>query len=348
MLKCLGMFIVVSSHIQRHYGWYSIPLYSFVIPLFFLLSGMTFQRSKYPKFVGFVKHRAKTLMLPYAIFSIVTWAFWVAFSLITHEDVDSYWMPFLQTLFAQGSGLFLVHNPPLWFIPCLFTVELIYYWIEALPDWGKVTSSIALAILGSLMIQVWRGSFILLPWSMESAFASVIFYCVGNLLVKYFGIKGIEEKVLARRILAIIIIVVLTVMLYKSSNFNTHVSLGTDWLGSFSLLFYFNAFIGIISASLFAILVCSIKADGKVMKALIDYHLWFGRNSYFIMAIHVPIKSVIIVAIAELIGETVDFVGEDRVCLAVVFVLTCAISSILAVYIGKLKKIDEQRIARAN
>ena len=74
-----------------------------------------------------------------------------------------------------------------------------------------------------------------------------------------------------------------------------------------------------------------------------DYHLWFGRNSFYIMATHVPVKGVIMAAMATLIGKSVNFVGNDWVCMPVVFVLTCAVCSVLAVWIGKLKKIDEQR-----
>ena len=140
MLKCLGMFIVVSGHIHTAYGWFSLPIHSFVIPLYFMLSGMTFKRSKFPKFGDFVKHRAKTLLLPYAMFSVITWAFWASYSYFTHAEVDSYWMPLLQTVLAQGSGHFLVHNVPLWFIPCLFVIEVIYYCLDKLPDWGKLVS----------------------------------------------------------------------------------------------------------------------------------------------------------------------------------------------------------------
>lgn len=35
LLKCLGMFIVVSGHIHTNYGWFSLPIHSYVIPLFF-------------------------------------------------------------------------------------------------------------------------------------------------------------------------------------------------------------------------------------------------------------------------------------------------------------------------
>ena len=343
MLKCLGMFIVVSGHIHIAYGWFSLPIHSYVIPLYFMLSGMTFRRSKFPKFVDFAKHRAKTLLLPYAMFSVITWAFWALYSYFTHAMVESYWMPLLQTILAQGSGRYLVHNVPLWFVPCLFVVEMIYYWLDKLPNWGKVLASVVLAVIGSLMIHVWKGVFILLPWSIESAFASVIFYCVGNLLVKRYGLKGIETIVLGKRALSIVTIIILTVVLVFTAHYNQHISLGSDLMGKSPFLFYFNAFIGIITIGLFSILICSISSNNKVFNSIMDYHLWFGRNSFYIMATHVPVKGVIMAAIATIIGKSTHFVGNDWICMPVVFVLTCAVCSVLAVWIGKFKYIDEQR-----
>ena len=187
MLKCLGMFIVVSGHIHPYYGWFSLAVHCFVIPLYFFLSGMTFKRNKFPSLWEFIKHRAKTLLLPYLMFSLVTWAFWAVFNVAYHNQVNL-WAPLLQTFIAQGSGGFLVHNVPLWFLPCLFVIEVLYYMIDKLPEWANITVCILLSGLGACMISWWRGPFILLPWSIESAFVSILFYGAGNWLVKQWGI----------------------------------------------------------------------------------------------------------------------------------------------------------------
>lgn len=48
-----------------------------------------------------------------------------------HNPVN-YWHPLLQTIIAQGSVGFLRHNLPLWFVTCLFSVEIIFYFINKL------------------------------------------------------------------------------------------------------------------------------------------------------------------------------------------------------------------------
>jgi fucose 4-O-acetylase-like acetyltransferase len=345
MLKCLGMFIVVSGHIHPDYKWFSLTVHCFVIPLYFLLSGMTFKRSKFPSLWEFIKHRAKTLLLPYLMFSLVTWAFWAVFNVVSHNQVNL-WGPLLQTFIAQGSGGFLIHNVPLWFLPCLFVIEVLYYMIDKLPEWANITVCILLSVLGACMISWWRGPFILLPWSMESAFVSILFYGAGNWLVKHWGLVGIQERVLGKKWLSLVIMIVLTLVMINTAHWNRHITLGSDNLGKFPPMFYLNAFMGIVTSGIFAILVCSIKRDNRLFNAVMNYHLWYGRNSLYIMATHVPVKGIIILAIAKMIGKNEYFVTHDWWCLAIVFALTCAICSVLSLWIVKWKKMDEARVQK--
>ena len=340
MLKCLGMFIVVSGHIHPYYGWFSLSVHCFVIPLYFFLSGMTFKRSKFPTLWIFIKHRAKTLLLPYLMFSVVTWFFWAIFRVATHSQVDI-WSPLLQTLISQGSGGFLVHNVPLWFLPCVFVIEVMYYMIDKLPEWANIIASIVLSVLGACMISVWRGVFVVLPWSAESAFVSILFYGAGNLLVKHCGLEGIQQRVLSKKWISIVVMISLTLIMINTAHWNGRISLGSDRLGNCPPLFYLNAFMGIVTSGIFAILICSLNRTSRLWKSVMDYHLWFGRNSIYIMATHVPVKGLLIIAIAGMIGKSPTYVANDWWCIAIVFVLTCAICSLLSLLIVKWKKRDE-------
>lgn len=80
MLKGLGMFIIVSGHLHNEYGWFSLPLHAFAIPMYFMLSGMTFKREKFNTLWDLVKRRSKTLLLPYVMFAILTWLLWAVWS----------------------------------------------------------------------------------------------------------------------------------------------------------------------------------------------------------------------------------------------------------------------------
>lgn len=347
LLKCLGMFIVVQGHIHTNYSWFSLPLHSYVIPLYFFLSGLTFRASKFNSFGAFVKHRLKSLMLPYAMFSVVTWCVWAVFNRVQGVEVD-YWGPLLQTLLAQGSGDFLVHNVPLWFVPCLFLIEMMYYWIDRLPK----KRYILLALILCAFIGVWMINgdysyiFHLMPWSAEGAFVGVAFYGVANLMVKRISLAELEAKVLSLKGYAIFAIIILTIILVPVSYWNGKMSIGSDLLGKSPILFYFDAFVGIVTIVLFSILVCSIKTKSVLFNKLMDFHLWFGRNSFYIMATHVPVKGVLIVAIASMLNCRKYYVENDYFLFALVFTATCLISSLLSVLVVKMKKHDEKMVEK--
>ncbi|MCQ2265088.1 MAG: acyltransferase family protein [Bacteroidales bacterium] len=351
LLKCLGMFIVVSGHIHTNYGWFSLPIHSYVIPLYFLLSGLTFKRNKFPTFSSFLKHRAKTLLMPYFMLSFVTWLLWASYNLFLHADVN-FLMPLLQTFIAQGYGGYLVHNVPLWFVTCLFVIESMYYFIDKLPEKINVLICAICAIVGIfLIIGPWSSITTKLPWSIESAFAAIIFYCVGNVLTKHYSLYEIQNVVVRKKWMAIGVILVLTSILVICAHWNGHVSLGSDILGRSPLLFYINAFMGIVTIGLFAILVSSIKTECKIFNKIMGFHYWFGRNSFYIMATHVPIKGIIMVFVAKMLNVTVPYVGNDYLCCAFVFVVTCLLSSVAALLIGRIKKHDENwfdKIAKRN
>lgn len=342
ILKCLGMFIVVSGHIHSHYGWLSLPIHAFVIPLYFLLSGLTFRSSKFETIGSFIKHRAQTLLLPYLLLSLVTWGYWAVMKVMTH-DTSSIWFAFMQIFVAQGSGKFMVHNVPMWFVTCLFVTEYLYYYIDKLPKWANGLMLIVCAFIGTFMI-VGPFSDILtkLPWSIESAFIALFFYGMGNLLTKTWSLTEIESLVLKRRFFYFVLMIILSAILVFSAHYNGHISLGSDLLGRSPFIFFVNAIIGIFAIGVFSIILSSINRTASVVKICMDYLLWFGRNSFFIMATHYPIFVGIVTCLTWITKKPVGFLVNDYFWFSVLFIITCACSSVAALLIGKLKEHDHK------
>lgn len=214
--KSLGMLTIIWGHIL-HSGWSNLMVYSFHIPLFFFLSGMVFNADKYQSVGQLIKRRAKTLLLPYLIFSFVTWLLWVGMRVAAH-DATNYWYPLLQTFIAQGSSGFLRHNLPLWFVPCLFVVELMFYYINKLPKIGALISVVMCSFIGDYMI---RGGYLeyfrLFPWSIEGAMSSVIFYATGNWLTYSYSHQELQSVALKRQHVSAVICLLLFVGLYFMS-----------------------------------------------------------------------------------------------------------------------------------
>lgn len=74
-LKAIGIFLVSLGHSNcvpklRKY------IYSFHMPLFFILGGATFRPEKYEGVIECVKDKAKKLLLPYLCINLFTIPFW--------------------------------------------------------------------------------------------------------------------------------------------------------------------------------------------------------------------------------------------------------------------------------
>ena len=86
--KALGMLLVIWGHTKLT-GVSNEFCYAFHIPLFFFLSGMVFCRERYGSFGQLVKRKAQTLLVPYVVFSVLTWILWATYSYLTHASVES-------------------------------------------------------------------------------------------------------------------------------------------------------------------------------------------------------------------------------------------------------------------
>lgn len=334
--KGLGMLAIVWGHICCK-GWSNCLVYSFHIPLFFFLSGMMFNKDKYPSFMPFFKKKAKRLLVPYVIYSVLTWAVWVGFNMVFHRPVESIWAPLLQTIIAKGSGGFLVHNVALWFIPCLMAVELIYY---KLSDYklGGVLISFAIAGTSMYFASIYGDEYNhFWPWNLDSAFVALPFYALGHQLTHYVGHQQIIDYNNKNKSLAFALCLVLTILLYYLAVEFGAISMGHSQFGN-EYIFHVRALIGCASTLLFSLWIYSI--DFKTLRPTVKYISWFGKNSFDVMATNNPIKGVICTIIAMALHIKVNdasFTDIEHSMMA--FIPTMIIDTIVVYYILKFKAI---------
>ena len=155
LAKGMAIFLMVCGHT-------SIPIsisnwiWSFHMPLFFIVSGMLFFPKRYLSFITFVKKRCRTLLLPWIVFTIVT---------ICYSPTES------LNLLSNCNNLFA-----LWFLPVLFITELIGYYIVKIRFWGgKLIFAILLATIGFEM-DIYNVN---LPFDVEVSLYASLFYVVG-------------------------------------------------------------------------------------------------------------------------------------------------------------------------
>ena len=294
LARGLCMLAVMWGHIMLE-GLSNYVCYAFTMPAFFFLSGIVFRREKYPTFGSFLLHRATTLLLPYVIWSVLTWCWWIIDQKLRGQPLVNIWQPLLQTVLAQGSGGYLVHNVALWFVPCLFVVGVLYWSLSRLPNAAVILAGLLSWALGWLLLQPNPiMDFRTLPWSVDVAFCALPYYAAGNLMTRGDAMERLRAAVTNRRGIAACVWVCCTAVLVLGASFNGHCTMAQGIYGTSMLLYIPTSFFGIAALLLFSMLLDSLtqsdsmRFDNRCINALGV----FGSRSFDVMAIHIPIMLI--------------------------------------------------------
>lgn len=123
------LLLVILGHIWETEDVLPVLIYSFHIPVFFIISGILLKYTRTPdRAIGqIVLARLRGLIIPYAFFEFV---FVAAYGILNHFDFGS------QNIL---SGLWLNPlNVPLWFLPTLFFSELLIIWLLKIEKSGRL------------------------------------------------------------------------------------------------------------------------------------------------------------------------------------------------------------------
>lgn len=149
--KILGMFFIVYGHTLRG-GEVTTWIYTFHVPLFFFLSGVTFH-GEVLDIKTFLKKKAMALLVPFFIWALISIGiFAVMSSFIPMQSTlqSSQANPLISMLMGYCDA-----NSPLWFLPCLFIVEILMWIVTKLSS--KMGRSVYLVSIAcsSLLCLTW-------------------------------------------------------------------------------------------------------------------------------------------------------------------------------------------------
>lgn len=250
-------------------------IYSFHMPLFFLISGFLYKDSSFSELLN---GKLKRLIIPFFFFSLGSWA---VYFLKVINDLELY-LPYALSIFRTLAGWNLDNgNLPLWFLACLFSTTLLYWIVRKLTD-NIVYSSIIIFLLSLVGYYTYKAHIEYLPFRLEVACTAIVFYHIGHCLKKYDLLSQLKNIKLNWLIVLLCISIPLQFLLIQ---LNTELS-GQDRINMFSnslgnyFVLYPCAILGVFSL----ISVCL-----KIEK--IDILNWYGKNSLIILALHYPITS---------------------------------------------------------
>ena len=157
-----GGYHLVQGSSQQFLHYCFRVIYSFHMPAFFFLAGITWRQKEDEEFSAFFIKKVRRLIVPYIVFGVFSS---VVFCLVagsadfSAQEVTTtshyeglFHASFITCMLGllhgggwpQGEGFQM--NTVLWFLPCLFSVEVIYWWLRKL----RIAEGVRILPLGIL------------------------------------------------------------------------------------------------------------------------------------------------------------------------------------------------------
>lgn len=280
----LGILFVIIGHVQTPEYIKSI-IYSFHMPLFFFLSGYVFNTVKYVSALSFVVSRFRKLIIPYFVFSFITIAiFKIWDQQLLGQKINS--LDILTGFLFSTSDKILV-NAPLWFLTCLFVVQIAFYFVVRITSRNLVVL-IILSVSSLLGYLYSKSELAHIPWNVDVALTAVAFFGVGYLLKgKQIEIKNKFEWFSLFSLLCVL-------FSYINSR-HGRVDLFGNILNNY-FLYYLAAFFGIAAC----ILASQIIQESKLLSSI-------GKSSLHIFTTHI----IVIYAVNIYVGKAKVYYGFE-------------------------------------
>lgn len=166
VLRILGIAAVVVAHVWYREEWAHAFVFSWNMPLFFVLTGYLWRPRPFP---ALVRRRARMLLVPYA-FWLVAWS--VVVIAVTGD---------LTLRFFAGQllgGRYMNDKPfwAFWFSTALFALVLAYWAVSRLPLWAQWAVALALLVPAYVVPDLVR----LAPWSAATGLCCMVFVVAGR------------------------------------------------------------------------------------------------------------------------------------------------------------------------
>ena len=188
--KGVGIVLVSFGHLRNGDGesvWLPAldapidAIYLFHMPLFFLLGGITFSRRG--EFKAFLVRKAKTLLVPYYVFSLYFLA--KPFAILLIPSMSAAFQTSHDYGIAHQFLDVLVMGNGLWFLMAFFVGECLMYGLTSLTDDGRVLAAIGMvSVILSTFISSQTG-WPALPFQIVAGVKAAGYMCVGYVLKEW-------------------------------------------------------------------------------------------------------------------------------------------------------------------
>lgn len=324
--KGIGIILVVAGHLLDKESELCKFIYSFHMPLFFVLSGLLLKENRAPTTFSNNIRKQKKLMKQYFVYSAVFWLFdcIIRVFILSELEVSQLVWNAYKTITLYGINV-------LWFIPTLCIAKICAS--ELLKHFGMVKGSIVSVVCFHCVAIV--GNYLTMEVASQSIFVLLLYFpviafvrslgMVCFLFAGYFLQLSIPKKIFRIRnhrldkLVSIAVLFLITLFYSKKNNLvDVHfIMFGKPIL---------TLIVGVSGSFMIVLLSQMLERIGIIKKIL----LIFGRNSLPIMAIH---QYLFVSSGCEF---ALKVVGIKNVYLGIA--LTCIVSACIAELVNYEKK----------
>lgn len=289
-------------------------LFSFHVILFFILSGYTFKLKEESAF-SFIKNKFLRIMVPYLVWALLFLIPYMVLGERLNETIGTnasfdLKIQIKNAFYGIAKNGALKQNTSLWFLPALFSTEIIYYFIIKLTK--KTSFRAKLVLLIPLTIISYLSAYnlkIILPWGINSALVIGIFFYFGYLCKEYNLFS--KEKIFKLPFILIFIIIGCL-----ANHYNSKIS----YLG----YQYGNLTLAILSG--LTLSIATIYLAFLINKSnLLEY---IGRNTLGILIFHkiiILIFRTMLGPITRLLKNSTMLIELSLAVLILVISITCSL-----------------------
>ncbi|MGN0550916.1 MAG: acyltransferase family protein [Acutalibacteraceae bacterium] len=271
-LRAIAMLFVILGHssIDKNAVDY---FYSFHMPLFFIISGITHRPGKYESLKQIVIDKAKRLLVPYVVLNIITFPIWFCSWKIL-DDAKSTLFDLLKGLFYVNSNVYQTPSPATWFLVSLFFAEIVLYLLERISKNNSAVLTCLVMITGLAGYVEGLNTKLQHVLHLDDALTAVVFIYIGYI---FYQNKDKILKLLSNKALYVILIVGFIALGYYFQSRNGRISMHNNRYHSI-IYFYLSALL-----TSFAVIFASFKIP--YLKSL----TYIGKNTIVYLGLHAPI-----------------------------------------------------------
>lgn len=272
--KAIGIILVVWLHAN---GPFTSYIYKFIMPMFFLISGLLYSQRSPIK--DYLVRKVHSLYLPFIIwnlFFLVVMAIFKNFSLKTFLKKA---ILILLTLSKEGTFLGAT-----WFLGALFLIAIVYKILESSFKESNYKDISLLFIFGIIAIIGFKFTF---PYTISRTLILSFFYALGAFIKKYRSTISAKIDKIPIHFLPVLGFIIYIVI----ASFNS-ISIGHNKY-EYPLLFI----IGALGISYFVIYLCKLMENSEIniVSSIKNFLIVIGQHSIDILIWHTVFFKLIII-----------------------------------------------------